>query len=52
MKKILRGRTITTFFSDFVVVNCYVPNGSKRLEYKKEFIRNLTVYVNSLLKSF
>ena len=48
----IEGRTITTFFSDFVVVNCYVPNGSKRLEYKKEFIRNLTVYVNSLLKSF
>ena len=34
----IEGRTITTFFSDFVVVNCYVPNGSKRLEYKKEFI--------------
>lgn len=33
----IEGRVVTTFFDDFAVVNCYVPNGSKRLEYKKNF---------------
>lgn len=34
----IEGRTIICFFSDFIVVNCYVPNGAKRLEYKKDFL--------------
>lgn len=46
------GRTITAFFNNFVVINCYFPNGSKRLEYKKEFIKDLTTHANSLLKNF
>lgn len=45
------GRTITAFYEDFIVVNCYIPNGSKRLEYKKEFIKKLTTNLNSLLEN-
>lgn len=47
----IEGRVVTTFFDDFAVVNCYVPNGFKRLEYKKEFLHNLIYYTNALSKS-
>ena len=34
IEKDVEGRTIITTFDDYVVINSYIPNGSKRLEYK------------------
>ena len=28
-------------FDEYVIINSYVPNGSKRLEYKKNFLEDL-----------
>lgn len=47
--KDIEGRTITTIFEDFIVINSYIPNGSKRLEYKKFFFKELTNFMNELL---
>ena len=40
-KKDIEGRTIITMFDEYVIINSYVPNGSKRLEYKKNFLEDL-----------
>lgn len=45
------GRTILTIFEDFIVINSYIPNGSKRLEYKKFFFKELTKFMKKLLKT-
>lgn len=50
-QKDVEGRTITTIFDKYVVINSYVPNGSKRLEYKKEFLRNLKNLLQELSKT-
>lgn len=42
------GRTIVTRIGDYVIVNSYVPNGSKRLEYKEDYFKKLI----KLLESF
>ena len=46
-KKDIEGRTIITIFDEYVLINSYVPNGSKRLEYKKNF---LTYVIENLNK--
>ena len=48
--KDIEGRTILTIFDDFVVINSYIPNGSQRLEFKKAFFKELTNFMNKLLK--
>ena len=47
----IEGSTITNIFDEFIVINAYIPNGSKRLEYKKEFIRKLMKLMNRLEES-
>lgn len=44
------GRIITAEYNDFIIINVYVPNGSKRLEYKKEFLEKLIESLKELLK--
>ncbi len=46
----LEGRIITAYFKNFVVVNCYVPNGGSRLDFKMEYIKKLTSYLDELNK--
>ena len=46
----IEGRTITSFYNNLVIVNSYIPNGSRRLEYKKLFIKRLTTTLNDLVK--
>lgn len=50
-EKDVEGRTIITMFDEYVVINSYVPNGSKRLEYKKEFLKDLKNLMQELLKT-
>ena len=50
-KKDIEGRTIITMFDEYVLINSYVPNGSKRLEYKKNFLKNLKKLMQELLKN-
>lgn len=48
------GRTVTLHFKDFVLINCYFPNGGgapERLEYKLEFYDAFLKYVNKLKKA-
>ena len=45
------GRTIVAFFDDLIIINSYIPNGSQRLEYKKEFIGNLIETIDYLNQS-
>ncbi len=47
----IEGRTITTIFNEVIVINSYVPNGAKRLEYKKEFLIRLKKLMQNLSKS-
>lgn len=42
------GRIIVTSFDDYIVVNSYIPNGSKRLEYKEVFFKKLTLLMDKL----
>lgn len=42
------GRTIVTRIGDYTIVNSYVPNGSTRLEYKKEYFKKLIKLLESL----
>lgn len=50
-KKDIEGRTIITIFDEYVLINSYVPNGSKRLEYKKNFLEDLKNSMQELLKN-
>lgn len=50
-KKDIEGRTIITIFDEYVIINSYVPNGSKRLEYKKNFLKDLKNSMQELLKN-
>ncbi len=48
------GRTVTTHFKDFVLINCYFPNGGgapERLTYKLEFYDAFLKYTNKLRKA-
>lgn len=42
------GRCITIFYKNFVVINCYVPNGGSRLEFKMQYFSRLTKYLQKL----
>lgn len=47
------GRTITTEYNDFYLINCYFPNGGgtpERLEYKLAFYDAFLKYVTTLEK--
>lgn len=48
------GRTIVADFGDFVLINCYFPNGGmgpERVRYKLEFYSALLDFVNNLRDS-
>ncbi|MEN9582910.1 MAG: hypothetical protein RL641_864 [Candidatus Parcubacteria bacterium] len=47
------GRTLVAYFEDFVLINCYFPNGGggpHRLKYKLEFYDAFLEFINSLRK--
>lgn len=46
------GRTITAIFGDIAIINCYVPNGGVRLEFKLYFFEKLTSYLVKLNKKY
>lgn len=49
----VEGRQITAYFKDFVLINCYFPNGgmgSERLAYKLEFYDAFLEYIEKLRK--
>ena len=48
-----QGRMLTLWFKDFVLVNCYFPNGGRnqeRLPYKLEFYDTFLAYIEKLKK--
>lgn len=48
------GRTVTAYFKNFVLINCYFPNGGggpARLKYKLEFYDQFLKYINKIKKS-
>ncbi len=48
------GRTVVAHFKDFVLINCYFPNGGggpTRLAYKLEFYDAFLKFINKLRKS-
>ena len=47
------GRTIIAYYNDFVLINCYFPNGGggeERLNYKLEFYDAFLSFINNLKK--
>jgi exodeoxyribonuclease-3 len=47
------GRTIVAYYTDFVLINCYFPNGGggeERLNYKMEFYDAFLEFINKLKK--
>ncbi len=47
----MEGRMVTLYFEDFVLINCYFPNGggeSHRLEYKMKFYKAFLVKLNKI----
>ena len=42
------GRVITAYYNNFAVVNCYVPNGTNRLDFKMGFWQKMTNYLTKL----
>ncbi len=47
------GRFIAVYFDDFVLINCYFPNGgggSERLKFKMEYYDAFLKYINNLRK--
>ena len=48
------GRTVTAHYADFILINCYFPNGGgapERLAYKLEFYDAFLKYTNKLRKA-
>ncbi|MGD9900925.1 MAG: exodeoxyribonuclease III [Spirochaetales bacterium] len=45
------GRLITAYYDNFVLLNCYVPNGNSRLEFKLEYLKTLTNKMIDLSKN-
>jgi len=48
------GRMITAYFKDFVLINCYFPNGGggpERLKFKLEFYDLFLAYIEKLRKA-
>ncbi len=49
----MEGRAIVAYYKDFVLINCYFPNGGggpERLKYKLEFYDHFLTYIESLRK--
>ncbi len=47
------GRMISAFYDDFVLINCYFPNGGggpERLAYKLKFYDAFLTYINGLVE--
>lgn len=44
------GRITAMEFEDFTLVNCYVPNGGTRLDYKLDYLDKLNKDLSSLIK--
>ena len=47
------GRTLVAYYKDFVLINCYFPNGGggpDRLKYKLEFYDAFLIFINKLKK--
>lgn len=47
------GRQITLVFKNFVLINCYFPNGGgpkERLEYKLDYFKEFLKFINKLQK--
>jgi len=47
------GRTLVAYYKDFVLINCYFPNGGggeERLNYKLEFYDAFLEFINELKK--
>ena len=45
------GRTVVAYFKDFILINCYFPNGgggTERLKYKLEFYDAFLEFINKL----
>ncbi len=45
------GRTIVAYYKDFILINCYFPNGGggpERLKYKLEFYDAFLLFINKL----
>src|ERR1035437_416445 len=45
------GRTLVAYYSDFILINCYFPNGGggpERLKYKLEFYDSFLEFINKL----
>lgn len=45
------GRTLVAYYKDFVLINCYFPNGGGgpvRLKYKLEFYDAFLIFINKL----
>jgi exodeoxyribonuclease-3 len=47
-KKDDEGRLITARFENFVILNCYVPNGANRLDYKMDYLKKLLLNLKKL----
>ena len=48
----VEGRTITLLFDNLAILNCYVPNGGSRLDYKFDFFHELNEYLTELEKKY
>lgn len=49
----IEGRTLVAYYKDFVLINCYFPNGGRgqdRLDYKLEFYDAFLKFINELKK--
>lgn len=47
------GRTLVAYYKDFVLINCYFPNGGggpERLEYKLKFYDAFLIFIDNLKK--
>ena len=47
------GRTLVAYYADFVLINCYFPNGGggpERLKYKLEFYDSFLAFIQKLRK--
>jgi exodeoxyribonuclease-3 len=51
----MEGRQIILYFTDFVLINCYFPNGggeSHRLEYKLKYYKAFLVKLNKIREKY
>ena len=46
------GRTTTIYFEKLAIVNAYIPNGNSRLDFKMQYLKALTSYLQDLKKDY